>query len=154
MAESFLVCLNPIAWARCLRTVAAWISVVRLGPLTARTMYSTKSSIESRWKTPAILCAKLTVASPVVLNCSQPASSAQNKWPLSESSLEDNIQLREYAVESGACAAGNRQHDPVVPLDPGHPVGICGLCSICLEQRLPLALLVSRRSRLFNDARL
>lgn len=47
--------------------------------LTARTMYSTNPSIESRWRNPAIPCAKLTVASPVVLSGSQSASPSVNR---------------------------------------------------------------------------
>ena len=98
-------------------------------------------------------CAKLTVASPVVLSCGQPASPAQNKSPRSKSPLGDNVQLREDAVESGACATSNGQHDPVVPLDPGHPVGFRGLCRVRLGQRMLLAWLISRLSRLLDDAR-
>lgn len=73
----------------------------------------------------------------------------------SSTSPENNVQLREDAVEGGAGATRDRQYDPVVSLGPGHLVGFYCLCSLCLEQAVLLGWLgPGRRFFLpFNDAR-
>lgn len=71
-----------------------------------------------------------------VARCAIRLSVGQPAKPKATRPPGDNVQLCEDAVERGACATGDRQHDPVVSLDPGHPVGSCGLCCVCLVQRM------------------
>lgn len=78
-----------------------------------------------------------------------------HKQVASSTSPENNVQLREDAVEGGAGATCDRQYDPVVSLGPGHLVGFCCLCSLCLDKSVLLGCLGPGRRffLLFNDAR-